>query len=490
LSLNLHILNLNLFCVSPHVDLPYLSTMDADIEVALQEVAPNERIKRELTGLERKRIVAMILSDWKVDNNDQKLRRGAMKFIAGVFHVHPATIRRVWSRALDSFRDPEIRSYAVSPTKNTVARYQRWNHDEVRNEILTIPLFQRRSMRSLSVALNIPLSTLHAMKTMKDPVIRPHTSVLKPLLSEEHEFQRVCYAVKYFSPIDDHYDDFFQCVHVDEKWFFLTEKQQRYYLTPDEQVPYRSSRSKDHLTKVMFLAAVARPRYDEHGTCTFDGKIGMWPIVERTPAARGSVNRPRGTIITKPIGCTRTVFRRMMVENVIPAIKRKWPDGNHNITVQQDGASAHLLPNDFVFAAAAQDENWNIVLLTQPAQSPDLNVCDLSFFRALQSDQWRLRAANDIDGLIAQVLEALRLFDDRKLDFGFLTLQCCLDDVLLCVGGNNYQIRHMGKTALLAAGNLPLRIEATPNAVALARQVLFPGVFEVAGDEGDGNAND
>jgi hypothetical protein len=464
--------------------------MDPGNGIAALEVPANERIKRELTGLERKRIVSMILSDWKDGDDQQKLKRGAMKFIAGIFHVSPRTIRRVWHRALASHEDPEMQSYAASPRKNQLGRNVKWNHDEVRTEIPNIPLFERRTLRSLSAALGIPLSTLHGMKKMSDPVIRPHNSILKPLLSEEHEFQRVCYAVKYFSANDNHYDDFFQCVHVDEKWFFLTEKQQKYYLAPNEQNPYRRARSKDHITKVMFLAAIARPRYDDDGTCIFDGKIGMWPIVERTPAARASVNRPRGTLITKPIGCTRVVFRRMMIENVIPAIKQKWPDNNHNITVQQDGASAHLLPNDFAFEAAAQDDNWNIVLLTQPAQSPDLNVCDLSFFRALQSQQWRLRIEHNIDGLIAQVQEALRIFDDRKLDFGFLTLQCCLDDVLLCVGGNDYKIRHMGKAALLAAGELPLRLEATPNAVALARMVMFPPDGVDRGVVGHGNAND
>ena len=31
----------------------------------------------------------------------------------------------------------------------------------------------------------------------------------------------------------------------------------------------------------MFLAAVARPRYDEEGNCYFDGKLGIWPFVRQ-----------------------------------------------------------------------------------------------------------------------------------------------------------------------------------------------------------------
>jgi hypothetical protein len=50
-----------------------------------------------------------------------------------------------------------------------------------------------------------------------------------------------------------------------------------------------------------------------------------------------------------------------------------------------------------------------------------------------------------IDGLIAQVLTTFERFNERKNDFGILTLQCCLDDILICNGGNNYSIQHMGK---------------------------------------------
>jgi hypothetical protein len=40
----------------------------------------------------------------------------------------------------------------------------------------------------------------------------------------------------------------------------------------------------------MFLCALARPRFDDNGNCTFDGKIGMWPFVEKVEAQRRSDN--------------------------------------------------------------------------------------------------------------------------------------------------------------------------------------------------------
>jgi hypothetical protein len=116
-----------------------------------------------------------------------------------------------------------------------------------------------------------------------------------------------------------------------------------------------------------------------------------------------------------------------MEEKVLPAIKLKWPDRGHGIVTQQDGASSHIHRDDPAFAVAAMAGNWQIQLLTQPVQSPDTNILDLSFFRALQSAQWDHGFANEIDGLIAQVIRACDKCCQQKIDFGFLTLHSCLD---------------------------------------------------------------
>jgi hypothetical protein len=68
------------------------------------------------------------------------------------------------------------------------------------------------------------------------------------------------------------------------------------------------------------------------------------------------------------------------VEKVVPAIKKKWPDPGRQIIIQQDGASSDIEDNDAVFEAVARTSLWNILLETQPAKLPDMNVLDLSFF--------------------------------------------------------------------------------------------------------------
>ncbi|ETV89852.1 hypothetical protein H310_15308, partial [Aphanomyces invadans] len=46
----------------------------------------------------------------------------------------------------------------------------------------------------------------------------------------------------------------------------------KFYVYEDEEVAKRAVKSKSHTTKVMFLAAIARPRFDHHAKKTSDGK--------------------------------------------------------------------------------------------------------------------------------------------------------------------------------------------------------------------------
>ena len=56
------------------------------------------------------------------------------------------------------------------------------------------------------------------------------------------------------------------------------------------------------------------------------------------------------------------------------------------LVVQQDGARSHTgKGNVEALNKAGNDQNWSIKLITQPAQSPDLNINDLGFFRSLKT---------------------------------------------------------------------------------------------------------
>ena len=204
----------------------------------------------------------------------------------------------------------------------------------------------------------------------------------------------------------------------------------------------------------MFLAAVARPRFDKEGNCTFDGKIGLWPFAELEPAERRSINRPDGTLEWKPESVNKSKYKEFIIEKVIPAIKQKWPGKNRNVIIQQDGASSHLHDDDPDFVDAATAGNWRITLRTQPAQSPDCNILDLGFFRSLQAMQFDEGFALNTNGLVDQVLEAFQNFHPIDLDNTWVTLQTVWDQIILSKGSNNYKIPHIGKETLRQQGLL------------------------------------
>jgi hypothetical protein len=235
------------------------------------------------------------------------------------------TIRKVLQRVLANFNNPDIESLISSPKKKgNSGRPQQWICQDVCDAVLLLPLNQRRTIRSNASALEIPKSSVFRMRRdPNDVVIMPKTIALQPLLlTDVHKVQRVHFAVTKLNQFNDHhFHPFYDSVYVDEKWFFISEKALRVYCIPREKVPERYTQNRDNLIKVMFLCAIARPRYDAAGKCIFDGKIRIWPFVETRIARRSSPNRPAGTPETKVINCNTETYRRVMIEKILTAIK-------------------------------------------------------------------------------------------------------------------------------------------------------------------------
>jgi len=214
----------------------------------------------------------------------------------------------------------------------------------------------------------------------------------------------------------------------------------------------------------MFLAATARPRYDDQGNCTFDGKIGIWPFVERKQAQRTSHRRVAGTWETKPVSVDKKIYTKFVLEKVIPAIKEKWPRSNgfrrETVRLQHDNATSHFCNDneDWVDCCFQNRHMWCFELKEQPANSPDTNILDLGFFRALQSLYFQMGDAATADELIANVLSAWNQYDPRKIYYVFLTHQTCMAEIIKRNGGNDYSIPHMGKERLDRHGALPHRV--------------------------------
>lgn len=118
---------------------------------------------------------------------------------------------------------------------------------------------------------------------------------MKPMLTQENQKQRLVYAIYQVEPST--FDDVptmkagFNYCHLDEKWFYRIRKNENVYLSHREEAPKRETKNKGHIQKIMFLSAMARPRYDAEGNCIFDGKIGVWAYVEWGQAQKRSANR-------------------------------------------------------------------------------------------------------------------------------------------------------------------------------------------------------
>ncbi|XP_074265582.1 uncharacterized protein LOC141588022 [Silene latifolia] len=172
--------------------------------------------------------------------------------------------------------------------------------------------------------------------------IEPHSSPLHPKLSDLDKEQRLLHSLKSLvvkqqiqefldlnsiPVIEIIFDEMSNTIHMDEKWFFITEDNEKVYIVEGEELPHRSCQSKRFITKVMFMCAVTRPIFGADGELIFDGKICMFPFKHEVAVGRSSRNRPRETPETKPFeSITKQVVKDCLIHQVIPVIKSVWPD--------------------------------------------------------------------------------------------------------------------------------------------------------------------
>ncbi|XP_057803512.1 uncharacterized protein LOC131018825 [Salvia miltiorrhiza] len=247
--------------------------------------------------------------------------------------------------------------------------------------------------------------------------IRAHSSAIKPDLTapnkllrlrfslESLEFDRIMLALK-FKGMDN-------TIHIDEKWFYITNAAYRFYLTPAEGDTHCTCKNS--------------------GECLFDGKIGIFPLREQVPAKRNSKNRPVGTMETKPIqSMTKEVMKGCFINK----------DSDPN------------------FRAAVTAHGFDIRIVQQPPNSSDTNVNDLGWFRAIQSIQTE-HACYNCDDLVKAVEKSYAQLSPHTLNKVFLSLQSCMVEIMKQRGHNAYKIPHMGKDALMRENQLPRDLEVS-----------------------------
>ena len=281
-------------------------------------------------------------------------------------------------------------------------------------------------------------------------MIRVHCNSLKPILTEESKCARFEMVLSFRNPANlGQYQDMRDRIHVDEKWFFLTREKERYLLHHGGKKPKCCVKHKSHIMKVMFLCAVVRPRFNTSLNAWWDGKLGIWPIGDWEPVQRKSKNQPKGMLVWKNKIMTKEVYRDLLITKLIPAIMEKWPICDQNlrkIFIQQDGAKNHIHEDEKLLNDALEENGVDAELYTQSANSPDVNLLDLGFFRAIQS--FNDAALRNKEELIKAVSEAYDKYPKEKINQTWLTLQCCFNQIITHHGDNNYHIDHIAKEKL------------------------------------------
>jgi hypothetical protein len=218
----------------------------------------------------------------------------------------------------------------------------------------------------------------------------------------------------------------------------------------------------------LLLAAVSRPwRHHvyyanyEPESWSFDGKIGLYPMVEERPALRGDrrTGLQRGDAIITPVSITAAYFEELVCEKLLPDIALKCPRAMiaRRIKIQCNNATPHrVCPQRF--NNKCQELGIDCSLIFQPAQSPDLNICDLSFFASIQSIYYKIPGVSNIRSCVLAVAASFEAYDPRNLNRAFLSLFQNYNLLLQHEGSNKYKVPHMGKERLERTGQLPITI--------------------------------
>lgn len=298
------------------------------------------------------------------------------------------------------------------------------------------------SLRTLANRTGLGLSKV--FREMKKSMVTYETKWIKPKLSDDHRKARI----KHITDLKDmektwEFKEQKNVIVVDEAWFYLCKDRTFARVYPGEEPPASVKvQHKKHVPKIMFLTALARPD-PAHG---FDGKIGIWRVQETVVCQRGNRYHRAGEEYLRDCNMDAELYRHFMKE-IFAAIKVKmpWLQGRE-VIVQQDGASPHTgNGNVDYFNRYFQRDGWNFKVITQPAQSPDLNINDLAFFRSLKCRVEQLK--NDrltLDSLYQAIQRAWRDYDAATLERIWGVQYACYRKVLELEGDNDYQPPHSG----------------------------------------------
>ncbi|CAN0260843.1 unnamed protein product, partial [Discosporangium mesarthrocarpum] len=227
--------------------------------------------------------------------------------------------------------------------------------------------------------------------------------------------------------------------------------------TPRREQSQIPRANKRFITKHKVTCCCGTPRKIRNGLW-FDGKIGIWPVVDIVLVNKGDSKkiRKKGIPIMK-LATVNEERYKLMIEEAIPAIKARMrtPLGHMNF-VQQDGAKAHMAKG--VMEETQDAAGDDVIPEAQPANSPDLKVNDLGFFQSIQQLKEDVRVTNGgelVEATMEATMEAFDVYPLETLERVWQSLFSVYGEVLGCKGYTSYKMPPLGKEKFVRAGNLP-----------------------------------
>ncbi|KAF0692796.1 Aste57867_16158 [Aphanomyces stellatus] len=144
---------------------------------------------------------------------------------------------------------------------------------------------------------------------------------------------------------------------------------------------------------------------------------GTWHFTEVVLAQRRSFLRDAGTPVMKTVPVTRDIYKSML-------------EDTRKVKIQQDNARPHVPPLGLDVVAACKADGWDMEVVFQPPNSPDMNVLDLGFFRAIQTLQSE-KSSRSLEEIVSATESAWLEVSMNTLNKNFVTLQSCLKEVIL-----------------------------------------------------------
>ena len=169
----------------------------------------------------------------------------------------------------------------ISPEINSWKIFQEALTEVIQEGVKNLMLQKRYTQRKLATLMGVSKTTVHCW--IVGSTIHVRCNSLKPVFTEENKVARLLMALHFRDPVDlTKYCDMLDQIHLDKKWFFLTQKKERYLFLLEEKNPKCCVKHKSHITKVMFLCAVACPRFNPSANSWWDRKSGYGQLVTGT----------------------------------------------------------------------------------------------------------------------------------------------------------------------------------------------------------------